>query len=344
VQIALALDSSNSMDGLIEQARDQLWRVVNEALAARKKGEGAVVEVALIEYGNSGLFAESGYIKVHVGLTRDLDQIAEALFAISTNGGDEYCGATIDKAMALAWSPRNDVYKAMFIAGNEPFDQGTKPFREACRAAIRRGVVINTIFCGPLQTGVDTHWKEGADLADGAYMAIDQNQSIAHIEAPQDKRIMELSQEHAKTFMYFGKKREERKNKVAKLDRQTAEAAAPAAQVERAIAKSAKQYKEQVEDLVSAVEDGRVELDDVEEEELPEPLRDLEAPARKKVLAETSAKRQELEGEMKRLQAERDRFLAEKRAGASTLDQALVEALRGQMTKKKFEWPANDGA
>jgi hypothetical protein len=30
VQIALLLDTSNSMDGLIDQARSQLWRVVNE--------------------------------------------------------------------------------------------------------------------------------------------------------------------------------------------------------------------------------------------------------------------------------------------------------------------------
>ena len=36
VQVAILLDTSNSMDGLIEQAKTQLWRVVNELAITEK--------------------------------------------------------------------------------------------------------------------------------------------------------------------------------------------------------------------------------------------------------------------------------------------------------------------
>ena len=39
IMIALLLDTSNSMDGLIDQAKSQLWKIVNE-VAAAKSGDG----------------------------------------------------------------------------------------------------------------------------------------------------------------------------------------------------------------------------------------------------------------------------------------------------------------
>ena len=60
VQIALLLDTSNSMDGLIGQAKAQLWSVVNEFSRAKKDGRPPAIQVALFEYGKSSLRAEDG--------------------------------------------------------------------------------------------------------------------------------------------------------------------------------------------------------------------------------------------------------------------------------------------
>ena len=38
IQLAIVLDTSNSMDGLIDQTRNQLWQVVNEFSSARQDG------------------------------------------------------------------------------------------------------------------------------------------------------------------------------------------------------------------------------------------------------------------------------------------------------------------
>ena len=55
IQIAILLDSSNSMDGLIDQTRTQLWQIVNFLTKVTKDGEVPELEVALYHYGNDTL-------------------------------------------------------------------------------------------------------------------------------------------------------------------------------------------------------------------------------------------------------------------------------------------------
>src|SRR5215213_3468269 len=167
VQIAILLDTSSSMEGLIEQAKGQLWKICNEFIKARQNGVAPEVQVALYEYGKSSLAQQSGWIRQIQPLTTDLDKISEELFALKTNGGDEYCGWVIKDAVNdLKWDPRSDVYKVVFIAGNEPFTQGPVSYADACKAAISKGIMVNTIHCGTEAEGVSTKWKDGATLAD----------------------------------------------------------------------------------------------------------------------------------------------------------------------------------
>src|SRR6187549_709353 len=60
IQVALLLDTSGSMDGLIDQAKSQLWRIVNELASAQRDGQTAQVEIALYEYGKQTVSAEDG--------------------------------------------------------------------------------------------------------------------------------------------------------------------------------------------------------------------------------------------------------------------------------------------
>jgi hypothetical protein len=168
VQMAILLDTSGSMSGLIDQARTELWSIVNEFILAERDGRRPEVQVALYEYGNSRLSAESGWIRRILPLTTDLDKVSEELFALTTSGGEEYCGWVIrDATEQLAWSTAPDDLKVIFIAGNEPFTQGPVDYRQACKAAIAKGIIVNTIHCGTEREGIDGKWKDGAVLADG---------------------------------------------------------------------------------------------------------------------------------------------------------------------------------
>ena len=87
VKIALLLDTSNSMDGLINQAKAQLWDIVNQFSYAKcGNGHRPGLQIALYQYGNDGLSSREGYIQQVIGFSSDLDEISERLFSLSTNG------------------------------------------------------------------------------------------------------------------------------------------------------------------------------------------------------------------------------------------------------------------
>ena len=205
VQVAILLDTSGSMQGMIEQAKGQLWKIVNEFINAKQNSRRPELQVALYEYGKSSLSEASGWIRQIVPLTNDLDKVSEELFKLTTDGGEEYCGWVIKEAVEqLAWSKAPNDFKAIFIAGNEPFTQGPVDYRQSCKAAIEKGIIVNTIHCGDQATGLSTKWQDGALLAEGKFMFIDHNRAVVHFEAPQDKEIAQLGVELNKTYIAYG--------------------------------------------------------------------------------------------------------------------------------------------
>lgn len=343
IQVAVLLDTSNSMDGLIDQARTQLWRVVNELATAKKNGVAPDLRVALYEYGNDGLPAAKGHIRRVLPLTADLDKVSEELFALKTNGGSEYCGAVIDEATkGLDWSASNNDLKLIFIAGNEEFTQGSVDFRGACRRAIAKGIVVNTIFCGPQQQGIDTHWKSGAELADGSFLSIDQNARVAEIPAPQDKEIARLGAELNKTYIAYGAQGSVGASRQMAQDA-NASAAAPSANVARQAAKAKAVYSNATWDLVDAKKEGAVDIEKIPAKDLPAEMQKMTPAQRKAYVEEKEKKRADIQAQIRKLDAERNRYIAEEmkkqKPAASTLDRAVVGAARkvGETKGYKFE-------
>src|SRR6185436_6525160 len=206
IMLALLIDTSNSMDGLIDQAKSQLWKIVNQ-VAAAKSGDGKQprIKIALYEYGNDGLSSFAGYIRQVSALTEDLDVISEKLFSLSTNGGKEFCGQVIKASLnQLAWSASNADLKMIFIAGNEPFNLGSVSYELACGAAKERGVVVNTIYCGDFYDGIALGWKRGADLTGGTFMSIEQNSKTIYVPTPYDDQIAALNDKLNATYVYYG--------------------------------------------------------------------------------------------------------------------------------------------
>lgn len=347
VQLAILLDTSNSMDGLIDQAKTHLWQIVNEFATAKQNGQSPDLHVALFEYGNDGLPAEENHIRLVVPLTNDLDKISEELFALRTNGGSEYCGAVIDKATeVLTWSSNNDDFKAIFIAGNEPFTQGPKLYTESCKAAIEKGIIVNTIFCGDQNEGINTKWKDGAVLADGAYVSINQNARLVHIEAPQDKEIAQLNTQLNGTYIAYGLRGVEAKERQQAQDDNAADLN-DAVLAQRAASKSSKLYSNAKWDLCDAWTQGKIKIEDLEKipaDQLPEEMRKMNKEERKQYVLEKIQERKKIQDKIKKLSAERQRYVAEERkkqaeaSGEKTLEDAVIESVRDQAGEKGFEF------
>jgi len=318
-----------------------LWKISNEFIKARQEGVAPEVQVALYEYGKSSLSAKDGYIRQIQPLTTDLDKVSEELFALRTNGGEEYCGWVIQRATDdLEWSSSPNAYKVIFIAGNEPFTQGPVNYADSCKAAITKGIVVNTIHCGPEATGISTKWKDGADLADGRYLVIDQNRTVVSIETPQDKEIAKLGVEMNRTYVGFGRYALEGTKRQAAQDANAATLApSSGAVVQRSLAKASANYENSSWDLVDAAKKKDFKFADLKEEELPDVMKKMSTDERKAYVEKQSKERTELQTRITKLNEDREKFIAARMKAVSatnTLDSVVISTVHEQAEKRNF--------
>jgi hypothetical protein len=344
VQIALLLDTSSSMDGLIDQARTQLWKVVNTFVDARRDGAAPFVEVALYEYGNNRLSVDNNYIRQVQPLTRDLDEFSKKLFALTTDGGEEYCGAVIKRALGdLTWDPSEKTYKAIFIAGNEPFTQGSVDAHQACKDALAKHIIVNTIHCGSRADGVSGSWHDGAALAEGKFMVIDQDKAVAHIDAPQDKEISKLSAELNKTYLGYGKTRQESAEKQNRADKDATANAQAGADISRAVTKASVNYSNTSWDLVDAMRERKIDLARIPTNELPAEMQSLAPADRTEYVGKAAKERAEIQSQILVLNQQREAYVTEAQkkhaaSGGQTLDEALIETTRSQASAQGYKF------
>jgi hypothetical protein len=340
IKLALLLDTSGSMEGLIDQAKSQLWTIVNELAAAKCDEAKPEVQIALYEYGNDGLAASEGYIRLVTPLTNDLDKLSQDLFGLKTNGGSEFCGHVIQTACRqLDWSQDGADLQIIFIAGNEPFTQGDVQYQAACAEAKRKNIVVNTIFCGDFQEGINTSWKSGADMALGTYASIEQNSKTVFVPSPYDHKIDELNTQLNDTYIEYG--REGREKKAAQMSQdQASESYGPENKVNRSVSKSTHVYKNKSWDMVDAAEDKSFDVTKVEKEQLPEAMKAMTDDQKKIYIKQKTTEREKIKTEIQTLNKQRNEYLMaqKKNDKENMLDKSMINAIRTQAEKKNFKF------
>ncbi|MCG3864518.1 MULTISPECIES: vWA domain-containing protein [unclassified Photobacterium] len=255
IQVAILLDASGSMGGLINQAREQIWLIINAIATANKHDHPVTLQVALFEYGVEHQSKHDGYLRLLSPLTSDLDQFSEALFAIKIGGSKEYAPQVIQEATnRLQWSKHPDDLRLIIIAGNEEFQQGDIPISHAIPLAVSNGIVVNTLYCGPHLKGRELQWATPALLGHGNYLNIDHKKKAPQIETPYDDDIIELGRQLNETYIGYGAKGSSKKNQQLAQDT-NASSLSKSSSAERSIAKAGKQYKTQDWDLISLAQE-----------------------------------------------------------------------------------------
>lgn len=309
IQVALLLDTSNSMDGLIEQAKSRLWNIVNTLTTLKYEGKTPDIEIALYEYGNDGLSSASNFIRQVTPLTNDLDLISEKLFALRTNGGSEYCGAVIqDASEKLTWKDGLKNMKLIYIAGNEPFNQGNINYKEAIADALKKGIYINTIYCGGAEEGIRGLWKDGADVGKGKYFNIDSNAKVRYIVTPYDDQISQCNVRLNKTYIGYGAKGAEKKM-AQEVQDANAQSISGANYAERAVSKSKAVYKNDSWDLVDKAKNDSKALDNLKKEELPAELKNKSKEEIKTIVTQKTKERETIQKEMDELSKKRQAYI-----------------------------------
>lgn len=323
IQLAILFDGSNSMDGLIDQAKSRIWNIVNEVSSYKSNGQNVTLEIALYEYGNTSFSPSSNYIKQLVPLTSDLDLISQNLFGIKTNGGEEYCGAVISQSINdLGWSKNPSDLKMIYIAGNEPFNQGPIDYKSVMKNAKEKSIYINTIYCGPYNQGKTEFWFDGAQEGNGDYFAIDSDQKIQQVSTPYDAEINNYNDSLNKTYIGYGIKGNEKKMNQSKQD-ENAASAAPSILAERTIVKSKKSYNNSSWDLVDAVEIDGKDISEIKEEELPEDFKGKSDEEKKKMIEQKVQEREKYQQKINKLAVDRNEYIEKEKlkvANSTTID------------------------
>jgi hypothetical protein len=339
IQVALLFDTSNSMDGLIDQAKSRLWDVVNTLTTLKFQGKTPVIEIALYEYGNDGLSSANNFIRQVTDLTTDLDLISEKLFALRTNGGSEYCGAVIATSIKqLKWDDGMNTMKLIYIAGNESFAQGGINYKEAINSALNYKVFINTIYCGDKNEGISLLWQDAALNSQGKYFNINSDKKVEYIATPYDQQINACNEKLNKTYIGYGTHGHVKKQSQEKEDANASSISLSNA-TERVVTKSKAVYKNATWDLVDNVKENEANLDKLKKEDLPDEYKNKSKEEIKKSVNEKAKEREVIKKEIGDLAIKRQKYIAEKSKEKKQVDDlgtAIKSSIVTLATSKGF--------
>jgi len=343
VDLVLCLDISNSMDGLIDSAKLRLWDVVNEMSRLKPTPR---LRVALYSYGCDGYSPNNGWVKKDLDLTDDLDEVYKVLNGYRTNGGTEYVARVTQAALNdQKWSDDKDALKLIFVCGNEPVDQDKEVTLDSVKdLAKKKGVLLNTIYCGGARDADADGWSKFAEKCGGKYVNIDMNRAAKQVavKTEYDDQILELGQKLNKTYVAYGKDGKEKSRNQAVQD-EKAEKASKDTALSRTQSKATSLYRNSTWDLVDRMKEKDFDLSKVKEADLPDELKKLKPAERLAYLKKKAEERAAIQKKIEELSAKRQKKVDEERAKApkssneKALDEAIKGVVRDQAKAKGFE-------
>jgi von Willebrand factor type A domain len=347
IDVAILLDTSNSMDGLIESAKSKLWTIVNDLA---KIEPTPTLRVALYQYGNDALDRGNGWVRRELELSNDLDEVYKKLNALKTYGGTEYVTrVTRDALNELKWSDEKDALRLIFVCGNEPANQDkTISLESVAEVAKKKGVFVNTIYCGRANHPEANLWKDFATMAGGKYMSIDQDRVRTQvvIKTPQDEELLKLNDKLNSTYVSYGGKGGEEKQINQRLQDSNAAKAAPGAALDRLGTKVGALYRNDAWDLVDRMKnDPKFDIKTLKEEELCDELKKMKPEERVEYVKKKAAERDALRKQIEELNAKRSAYIQEemkkqpRSAGDKAFDEAVRTTIREQANTKGIKIP-----
>jgi Mg-chelatase subunit ChlD len=342
VEVVFVLDTTGSMSGLIDAAKDKIWSIANTLASA---DPAPAIRMGLVGYRDRG----DAYVTALTDLSDDLDAVYTQLMQYCADGGgdgpESVNQALYEAVTKTAWSRQPGAYRVIFLVGDAPphMDyQNDVKYAKSCRLARERGIVINTIQCGAAQETV-APWQAIARLGAGEYFRVAQTGSAVRYDTPFDKKIAALSRALDETRMYYGAPEkqaamEERQRAADKIYAEAAPAAVAKRTVFNSLASGAKNFLGDQE-LVDDVGSGKVKLEALKEEELPEALKPLSPAERQAAIDARLKTRTELQAKIGQLARERQDYIEKKVAdeaggGKDSLDAKIYSCIRSQAGTK----------
>ncbi len=341
IEVCFVLDTTGSMGGLIEGAKQKIWSIANEVISAKPTPE---LKLGLIGYRDRG----DEYVVTSFRLTDDIDSIYGHLRDFKAEGGGDE-PESVNEALAEAiekmpWSQDRKVLKIIFLVGDAPphldYADGPK-YPELCRIAAKKDLIINTVQCGNIAETTPI-WKEIAKLSEGSYAAIAQSGGVAVIATPMDDELARLNRKIGATLIPYGNAALQREVAAKQAFAESAPASAAADRLSYN-AKTGKAVQGRGE-LLDALANNEVKLDDIDKKDLPKEFQKLTKQEMEARIAETRAERDSLQKEVQDLAKKRDTYIqAENKRLAEAgrgngFDEKVAETIHQQAERKGISY------
>jgi len=340
IDVVFVLDTTGSMSGLIQAAKEKIWSIATTMASANSAPE---IRVGLVAYRDRG----DAYVTKVVDLSSDLDTMYATLMDFQAKGGgdgpESVNQALNDAVESMSWSQDKQAYKVVFLVGDAPphMDyQDDVKYPVSLALARDKNIVINTIQAGS-SSSATKNWQHIAQLGQGQYFQVGQSGNAVAIASPFDEKIAKLSKKLDGTRLYYGNEEEKARQlkKVESTDKlhasATVETRARRATFNASTSGSINFLGEG--GLVDDITSGRVDLSSIKKEELPKPLQALAPAAQKARISEMAERRNELQSEIRQLADKRTDYLKKKvkeDGGAKdSLDEKVYSAIREQAGK-----------
>lgn len=345
IEVVFVLDTTGSMGGLIQAAKEKIWSIASTMASAQPAPE---IKIGLVAYRDRG----DAYVTKVIDLSSDLDSMFATLMDFEANGGgdgpESVNKALNDAVNSISWSQDTSSYKAIFLVGDAPphMDyQDEVKFPQIVSAARNKGIIVNTIQCGA-DNYTQKHWQQIAQLSNGRYFQVEQAGSAIAIATPFDNKIATLSKQLDDTRLYYGTKEEKQKQRI-KLEaaKKLHASSSVSSRARRATYNSSKSGESNFlgeGELVDDIASGRVELSAIDSDKLPAPIKALAPAEQKTAIQDKAEQRQELKNSINKLAQQRQLYLQEKvdKLGNTekSLDYQIFRAVSEQADKKGISY------
>ena len=308
VEVAFVLDSTGSMGGLIEGAKQKIWSIANAIIARSPAPE---VRIGLVSYRDRD---GDEYVTRRFDLTDDIDAVFGTLQSFRADGGGddlESVNQALHEAVTrMSWSKDPNVLRVVFLVGDYgphmDYRDDVK-YPDTCREAVKRLIVINTVQCGDVAETTPV-WQAVARLSEGSYVALAQDGNMQAMTTPYDEDIAKVSGEIGRTLIAYGKleRQAEVRGKAAK-----AEAAPASVAADRAVYNLASGGKavQGAGDLVADLEAGSVDLAKVAKDDLPPEMQRMSLAEQRTYVQTRQAERDALNNRLRKLSEQRAEFI-----------------------------------
>lgn len=333
IEVAFVLDTTGSMASLIAGAKQKIWSITNTIVDINPNAD---IRMALVAYRDIG----DDYVIKHYEMSSDIQGVYGNLIGLQAAGGgdtpesvNEALNAAID---GLSWTDGSNVRRIVFLVGDAPphmdYQNGPK-YPAILHQAVKEDIEVHAIQAGQ-SFETQNFWKDIAQRGGGSYIPIPQDGGqISDIQTPYDQEIIDLQQRLDKTIVPYGSEKTQ-----AALEQKITDKASGSVstRADNSAFYSKRSGRKEVVtgdgDIISAVRNNDIKLENVRPENLPEPMQSMSPQEQQGYVDGIIEDRVEIEKEMLELVRKRDEVIkeVEMKAGsaeAPSFDKAVRNAL-----------------